>query len=454
MNHYQPALTLRQVVTAILLLSVAYSTSSAADITGIAIAKTLTGEEKSRACGSLSKGYQSGQIARYDVRNGDVSGPTIIYEAHDAHCPRISPSGTRVVFNTGEFEAGWQHDLEANPKLRCKQIMPDPNCKGEVCIIPVAGGEKRVLATDVNCLAWLDWPVEEYVYYQSDYEGSKLWRVNTTGTPKPQLLTSNFRGAGKSSPDGARYWSVSSDGKRVGGWFGGTLQAGVIDLDKPSVTMKQIDGGCGGSLSPDGTTLTRNNGSHTGLYLHSWPGGLGKSAAASAAQLKTLNVGMCSGGGSNWHRMHWPVNSSDWLLISMGNGYQIGEGCHPVLLKKDGRSCFQITPLKNGVYIEGSDFWFGDPDKALNQTVPVRHAPRRARRSRITVRQSRQGIWVGLPGNAGYRVALCRPNGRTVFAAKLDSRRTAFIPLQTKSGMYVLSARSATERMTRLIRVD
>jgi hypothetical protein len=123
-------------------------------------------------------------------------------------------------------------------------------------------------------------------------------------------------------------------------------------------------------------------------------------------------------------------------------------------LKKDGRSCFQITPLKNGVYIEGSDFWFGDPDKALNQTVPVRHAPRRARRSRITVRQSRQGIWVGLPGNAGYRVALCRPNGRTVFAAKLDSRRTAFIPLQTKSGMYVLSARSATERMTRLIRVD
>jgi hypothetical protein len=448
MKRFTPAF--RSLVSALLLWSFTASSLHAANITGIGISKTLNDEEKSKACSSLSRGYQSGQIARYDIRNGTVSDPVIIYDAWDAHCPRISPSGTRVVFNTGEFMAGWQHDLEANPKLRCKQIMPDPNCLGEVCIIPVTGGEKKVLATDVNCLAWLDWPTEEYVYYQSDYQGSKLYRVNTTGTPKPELLTSNFNGEGNSGADGAQYWSVSADGTRVGGWFGGTLQAGAIDLSKHSVTLKKIEGGCGGSLSPDGKTLTRNNGSHTGIYFHPWPGSLGKPSRA----LTSLNVGMCSGGGTNWHRMHWPVNSSDWVLITMGNGYQVEQGCHPVLLKRDGSQCFQITSLQNGVYVEASDFWFGNPDEALDQAVSVHRRTGTARNSRILIRRSRRGISLRLPDAGSWDVTLSQPNGRIVYRSTVRNRADLFVPLGVQRGVIVLSAQSERMNMSRSIMVE
>jgi hypothetical protein len=406
------------------------STASAANISGIAISQYSGSDMVRQAAKKISWGWNSGKIYRFDVRSGKVSEPIVLWDQFTAHCPRISPSGSRVVFNTSTYEGD------------VRRPAPDPDCRGKILIINSDGsGEPRELVSDVNCLVWLDWPMEEYVYYQSDYEGSRLYRVNTMGTPKPELLSDNFRGTGKSDPDGARYWSVSADGSRVGGWFGGELQAGSIDLDGGGVTFKSLYGGCGGSISPDGTILTRNGGGHSTIYYHQFDRGQydkNLNPLSNNNKNAPISIGDCRGNGTNWHRMHWPVNSSEWMLISMGNGYQIDKGCHPVLLKRDGSDCFAITPLENGQFYEGSDFWFGNPD----QPVSVSSAPGyQADVAGISLRRNHHTIVVNAQGQIDVR--LFTTSGRQVFRTQGGPRSAASVPLPRKAGVYVARIHTA-----------
>lgn len=419
----------------------------AASISGIAISQYSTRQDLSNAANRISWGWNAGQILRFDVRNGQVDAPVTLYEAHDAHCPRISPSGTRVVFNTNTYRGSWSNG---------RPPTPDADCRGSIYVMTIEGEGMRELVSDVNCLIWLDWPMEDYVYYQSDYEGSKLWRVNTKGTPQPELLASNFRGKDESAPDGARYWSVASDGIHVGGWFGGSLHHGTIG--NGSVTFRKLWGGCGGSLSPDGNVLTRNGGSHDSIYYHSPDNDLldanlqpfsGSKKDAPAA----LAVSDCSGNGEHWHRMHWPVNSSEWLLISMGNGYQIDEGCHPVLLKRDGSECFSITPLRDDEYYEGSDFWFGNPGDALNATRngTPQMSEGAVKSGRLHFSQANSRLFVSLDRMSTGTVRLLRPNGEIVAETTLRGRKSAMMPINGFHGVYLVNVKTTkmntTERL-------
>jgi hypothetical protein len=403
----------------------------AASISGIAISQNAPGNINGRAC-KTSLGWNYGRISRFDVRNGNVSDEKVIWEEYNAHCPRISPSGTRVAFNTSNFSTN------------CRRPAPDNGCKSTLYLINSDGsGEARVLDPDVNCLTWLDWPVEEYVYYQKDYEGSELWRVNTSGTPKPELVGSNFRGKDKAPPDGARYWSMTSDAKKVGGFFGGGLNYGIINDDK-SITWDQMWGGCGGSISPDGNYLTRNSGGHSGIFIHLPEGGIWSASGKVYAGREAKNapaattVSDCRNGGSNWHRMHWPVNSSEWMLVSMGNGYQIEKSSHPVLLKMDGSDCFQILPNKNGVFYEGSDFWFGDPDKPGGSVYASMVRSETAARG-VAISRKNGSVIVRSARDRIRGISLYGVDGRHLADGVPSDAHVASIPLShTGAGLYVV----------------
>jgi hypothetical protein len=424
-------------------LTVVFGIARAADISGIAISQYSPKDVMKRAANRISWGWNYGKVLRFDVRNGNVTGPTVLYDTYDAHCPRISPSGTRVAFNTSNYRG--------DPR----RPAPDGSCKGKILVINSDGsGQPRELVSGVNCLAWLDWPMEEYVYYQTDYEGSKLYRVNTTGTPKPELLASNFRGEGKSAPDGARYWSISADGKKIGGWFGGSLQYGIIG--DGSITWDALWGGCGGSISPDGQVLTRNGGGHDQIFYHSPENRLldanlvpfeGRKNQAPPA----LTISDCPGNGTNWHRMHWPVNSSEWVLISMGNGYQIDEGCHPVLLKRDGSECFSIAPLKTDEFYEGSDFWFGDPDNP-GQIVEAASV-RTAAPSRLTVEQVNGAVRVSSAQAQRLDISLYSMAGKRLVRDSHNGTQSVSVALPGIPGVYVLRVVSPAGELNRSIMV-
>jgi hypothetical protein len=241
----------------------------------------------------------------------------------------------------------------------------------------VNGENQRKLVQGINCLSWLDFSQDEYVYYSSDYYGMKLWRVNTTGTPKPELLASNLGGPDGSTSDGACYWTISADGTRIAGFIAGAVRAGTIGGG--TIVWKTLRGGCGGSVSPDGTVATRNSGSHDGIFFHSFDTGdfLDKYfnphdlPKEEAAKIPALTVNDCPNCGTNWHRMHWAVNSNNWLIITQGMGYNTDKGSCATLLKTDGSKCIQIGPLiydedwKNAEHYQGSSFWFGNPDGSV-----------------------------------------------------------------------------------------
>jgi hypothetical protein len=405
-----------------------------AAIDGIAISQYAT-REVNRKASRVSWGWNYGKIYRFDVRDSKVSPGTAIWDEFNAHCPRISPSGTRVVFNTSTY-------ICKDPR----KPAPDPQCKGDILVIPIGGGQPRTLVQGIDCLIWLDWPMEEYVYYQSDYEGTKLYRVNTTGTSNPELVASNFNGI---NPEGgARYWSMSSDGKRVGGWFGGSVQAGTIQ-DNKTITWKNLWGGCGGSLSPDGKVLTRNGGGHNTMFYHGFEGGILTkdltpfSGSANDAP-PVWSTSMCSGAGSNWHRMHWPVNSSEWVLVTMGDGYQIENSAHPVLLKVDGSSCFKILPNVSESFYEASDFWFGNPDQAV-QTVTTAAIPV-SRPALLSVRQVNSTLAISLRYGESAVVSVFSTDGRELDRSTVRSGCRAAVSVPR--GMYIVSAVTDRGRVT------
>jgi hypothetical protein len=429
------------------MLNVSARPQQAEQVNGIAIVKYAPHSITTLGC-KISRGWDYGQILRYDIRNGETVDSAVIYEPFDAHCPRINPSGTHVAFNTSSYDP--------TKFGGCKRPQIDQNCKGDIYILPVDGGEKRKLVSGVNCFSWLDFPMDDYVYYQSDYEGTKLWRVNTSGDPKPELLASNFGGPGASTSEGANYWSISSDGTRVAGFMQGALYAGKIGGGR--ISWNKLFGGCGGSVSPDGQVCTRNSGGHSGIFFHRFSDGafLDKNFnEREKNEVPTLTVGMCQGSGDHWHRMHWPVNSSEWLIITQGAGYQTDQGSCATLLKADGSQCVQIGPLisdekwKNAEHYQGSDFWFDyDPQPVSTRTAnrPVSRRPHEVRV--VATGKSLRILSAGRPAMA---VSLLSPDGRVVARAQAEAGHNATLPRPARSGIYVVHASVGGQRVTRTV---
>jgi hypothetical protein len=134
-------------------------------------------------------GHHTGQILKSVISNNAVTEQKIIYTGNDARCISISPKGDRVAF------------------IR----------NGKVCVMSMDGGEVKELASMPND-AWLDWPMEEWVYYTSGWKGNDLMKVNTSGTPEAQLaatgLESAMRGRGGLRATGLPMWARGADAAR------------------------------------------------------------------------------------------------------------------------------------------------------------------------------------------------------------------------------------------------
>jgi hypothetical protein len=400
-------------------------------INGIAIVQYAPHDLTSKAC-KISLGWNSGKILRFDVTNGTVSEPRTIYDSYDAHCPRINPSGTHVAFNTSTYSGN------------CRQPSPNAGCKSTLYVIPVDGGEPRKLVDGINCLSVLDWPMDEYIYYSKDYYSRELYRVNTSGTPKPEKIGGMPAG---------RYWSVSSDGKRIAGFFDGSLKAGTVGSG--GISWRNVWGGCGGSISPNGVVMTRNGGSHNEIFFHAFEGGLlynnFEHKPNREKNTPELKASMCPDAGAHWHRMHWPVNSSEWLIISQGNGYQIDEGSVPVLLKHDGSECLQIVDLvsdpdhKDGLHYEGSDFWF---DYSVDARKPARIetlAPS------LELQADAHSIRIATADSRAFHARLFSPDGRLVSSLSSDKGDAGVLSHPARSGVYLLRVETPDQAISRRV---
>ena len=154
---------------------------------------------------------------------------------------------------------------------------------------------------------------------------------------------------------------------------------------------------------------------------------------------------MCPAGGSNRHRMHWPVNSSDRLLITMRNSYQLGDGCHPVLLTRDGSRCFQITPYERMVLYEAGDFWFGNPHDVVHTHSSKKY---RGSTSQLNIRQKDSDLIVRFFENEAYTLTLLRPNGQVMYRLNRSGSDEAAIPVSGLRGLYILKAESKNTSIT------
>jgi hypothetical protein len=246
---------------------------------------------------------------------------------------------------------------------------------------------------------------------------------------------------------------MSSDGKRIAGFFDGSLQAGTIE--NGGISWRKVWGGCGGSLSPDGKVMTRNGGTHSAILFHAFEGGLlykdftpKPNSEKGNAELRAT---VCPEAGAHWHRMHWPVNSSKWLVISQGNGYQIDEGSVPVLLKHDGSECVQMIDLvsdpdhKDGLHYEGSDFWFDYPVSTRKSA----HAPSPA--IEVAIESSAHSVIVSNTASGPCSARLFNPSGRLLSTASsgMDNRITFRHP--GRSGVYLVQVTTGAGVLNRRV---
>ncbi len=261
-------------------------------------------------------GWHFGNIKRFIITNNVPDGGTVIYSASNgqrARCVSISPRGSRVAF------------IREDGKVCIKSIEP--------------GGTVAVLAS-IPKDSWIDWPTENYVYYVNQWQGNELWRVNTSGTPSPSRVATGLQSAMQFSVD-----SSCTRGTAVTCCY----SARSWTLSGSSITLATNNGGCGAGISPSGRYFTNNQGDHASVSIRNFDG----------SQLHFFRSSNCSNAGSNWNRNRWSANSDDWVSFTQGTPYQLDDGHHQVLYKKDGSQCIQVQPYQGGVYYEGDDFWVG-----------------------------------------------------------------------------------------------
>ena len=257
-------------------------------------------------------GWHFGRIERFIITNGVPDGGTVIYAGTDARCVSISPNGSRIAF------------IRSDNKICMKSIEP--------------GGDVTVLA-DIPRDSWIDWPVNEYVYYVNMWQGNELWRVNTTGTPNPQRVATGLQSA--------MQFSIAS-GLNRGTAVTCCYQARSWTLSGSTITFASNNGGCGAGISPDGTMFSNNQGDHASVVIRNFDGSQRHSFRAATAA-----------GGGNWNRNRWSANSNEWVTFTQGTPYQLEQGHHQVLYRIDGSRHISVQPYRQGVYYEGDDFWEG-----------------------------------------------------------------------------------------------
>jgi len=83
-------------------------------------------------------GWAVGNIERFIITNNTPDAGIVVYNGGNARCVSISPSGNRIAF-----------------------IRSD----GKICMKANDATTQVTVLADIPNNAWLDWPVEGYVYY-------------------------------------------------------------------------------------------------------------------------------------------------------------------------------------------------------------------------------------------------------------------------------------------------
>jgi len=280
---------------------------------------------------------RGGDLAKYDIKNGDVVKRTIIFDGAGgnvqkvrsrARFPSINKQGTQVAFFRATNDSAWFVSL----------MNLDGTGLRNLARVPQAYSPR----------GYLYLTTDGWVYYtmggdQSNDEGShQLWRVNVNDpSTNQQVVRFDY---------GLWQFGMSADGKRM-------VLRPAVDVNDGSCCAsayrylppgdghftsanRLLDGGgCGLGISPSGTWVMKlQGGSHTGVGLSTWehsfintsntdvgfhsflinkwllPGG--RVTAHCGYYEVDTTITLYAGLGMDCNR--WSSNSDKWLCLQMG----------------------------------------------------------------------------------------------------------------------------------------
>jgi len=277
----------------------------------------------SQTTGAYGKHY--GNIRAYIIQNSTVTSVRDIYTGGDARTVSLRTDGKQIAF----FKVATR--------------------SAEIVVMDLKEGATPSSLLITTRAAWLNWPMPDYVYF-ADWGSSILQRVHV----KTKIVDT----VGSFSDDTKlNHFSIARDGKRGAtchdGWNSCSFSISAGALVKQACHL-----GCGASMSPDGTKITRNDRGHVATTIFDFEGN----------EVGRWGTEECADAGGWWNRQHWS-KSNDWVCFTQGGGGSAPrqlEGYHNIVLYKvsdNGKTNIQLTfnTEADGGYDEADDFWEGNP---------------------------------------------------------------------------------------------
>ncbi len=256
--------------------------------------------------GNIHDGSTPGKLLRYDIRNDQTVGTKVLYAKDEVGWVCLSPFGDRVAFTKSN---------------------------GMIAVMPADGGTETDLVSFIGDekpkpgetpVTGLQWPPSEggkWLYYMDGRNGggnNALRRVNVE-TKEDQFVVRFNRAAGGS-------FALTPDATPHSGHYVKRTDNYVIaiyDLARGDGDLFNCPrtGGCGESVSPDGSLLTANNGWHTGVSLCDMTG-----AAKHEFRLNQWDGDPCNPALGKtreqtewaWQSFRWSANAVNWIAVYQG----------------------------------------------------------------------------------------------------------------------------------------
>jgi hypothetical protein len=275
-------------------------------------------------------GCFSGKIFRHAIFSGKVTESKTIYGRDDARCVCISPSGTRVAF-----------------------IRKD----GKLCFKNISGnGPLSILIGDLDWREWIDWPVEEWIYYTRRNGSNDIRRINVLTRkaekcgrfpgPAGQISISHdmSRGCAVLSSGETKIWCFSFINGNTADWFTKT--------------------GASGSISHDGKLCCLYQNGYSAVKIFDFDN----------ARKPVCTFDRLIEAGDFWSAIRFAANSFEWLTCTQGDSSNDDRHLNQVIYKKDGTDYVVVTKnsILNAGFDRGDDFWVGNPDYALNPRPAIK----------------------------------------------------------------------------------
>ena len=250
--------------------------------------------------GNIHEGSEPGQLIRYDIRKGQVTGQKALVEEPEVVYACLDPFGQRIAYTRANHE---------------------------LVVIPADGGAKKVIGNlaEMGPEAkgkldgpGLQWPLSDgarWIWY-SDSRDNSLRRVPVDGGDAELVMTFN-RGVG--GPFGLSMDATPSHGsfiKRTDNYAVPIYDMAAGDGDLYACRQSF---GCGNSTAPDGTLFNVNSGDHVKMDIK----------RLDNSNVKTIRINQWDGDPTQgvtersalewaWQSFRWSVNSMNWTAVTQG----------------------------------------------------------------------------------------------------------------------------------------